>query len=150
MRTQDEIVDFLRSHVGGFTVEALIGYLDLAHAKEFLKPTAKAKAEEWKQDPIEGVLKELADYMAFAWGKVEDHRGISAGRSVQKCSAWAWLLGREDVYEYANNDDHYAQYGAPALKHICEAFGLPVPQDEGVQRMCEGLPCHDGCESGCG
>src|SRR5277367_4801730 len=108
------------------------------------------KEEDWESASLEDALGELREYMVFAWGKVEDHRGISAGRSVDKCAAWAWLLGRDDVYKAAHDGKNYAQYGAPALKLICEAFDLPVPADKGLQRMMRGEPCTDNCGNGCG
>lgn len=148
-RTQEEIVAQIRAVSGKmlcFEPEVLLPFLDFAHAKEFLKP--EAKEADWKQSPLESALGELREYMTFAWG--EDHRGISASRSVDKCAAWAWILGRGDIYKKAHDDENYAQYGAPALKLICEAFDLPIPQGKGLQRMMAGEPCHDHCDQGCG
>jgi hypothetical protein len=151
MKTQDEIVMKVRAASGAFdfTGEALVPFLDFEHAREFLK--AEATAESWAPTPLtrEAVLAELTDYMAFAWGKVEDHRGISAGRSVEKCSAWAWLIA-DDATMATIEAAPYPQYGAPTLAAICVAFGLPIPDDEETQRMIAGKPCRHDCESGCG
>jgi hypothetical protein len=155
MRTQDEIVARMRvkeeGDLFGFAREVLACYLDFEHAREFLRP--EMTREEWEKDLPAATdaraLGEMRDYAEFAWGKAKDHRGISASRSIDKLSAWAWLLGRDDVLEKVGKTP-YAQYGCPQLQVFCEAFGFPMPDDEAAQRMMRGLPCYDGCESGCG
>lgn len=87
MRTQDEIVERLKNNKNtflSFLPEILVPYLDLEHAKPFLKP--EAKVEEWA-GPValsdDGVKESMREYMArVGWDKVENHRGISAGRTV--------------------------------------------------------------------
>lgn len=166
MRTQPEIVDLYRKRAAApfdFAGEALISFLDYDHAKEFLRP--EVTAEEWAntRHSVGGdapaharvlvgadIPEQMAGYMRFAWGKVEDHRGISAGRSVQKLAALAWLTGDDEILPFSDDNNNYAQYGAPILKYICEKYGLPVPSDEGLLRMAQGLPCVEGCEQGCG
>jgi hypothetical protein len=91
----------------------------------------------------------MRDYMEFAWGKADDHRGLSAMRSVEKFKAWVWLLGNDKLVEFCEDDDHYAYYGAPVLQRICQEYSFPIPDDAGIQRMMKGLPCKDGCTSGC-
>jgi len=153
MRTQKEIADKVRGDdsMFGFMRDALLGYLDFEHAREWLKP--ETTAEDWEKsrgasrDEV-AVRAELADYMEFAWGKVEDHRGLSAGRSVEKCSAWAWLIG-DDALEAKIEAAEYRNYGAPKRAVICQAFGLPIPEDEGAQRMIRSEACSGHCE-GCG
>jgi hypothetical protein len=153
MRTQDEIVNKIRGARGflDFTTDALLHYLDFEHAREFLKP--EATAEEWAEihTPVDDdkVIAEMRDYMSFAWEKVEDHRGISASRSVDKMAAWAWLLGDGGAYA-AIEGAGFTNYGAPKLAAVCVALGFPIPDDEGVQRMIAGQACgaYDGC--GCG
>lgn len=156
MRTQDEIVarydavkdgDFM-----GFRAEVLLVRLDWEHVSKYLKPTAERgdwdETKEGTDD--EHVSLELAGYLDFAWGKARDHRGISAERSVQKLTDLVWLLGRDDVLEQIDAAG-YAQYGAPKLKVISEAFGLPMPDSPDIVRMMAGLECDPtGCESGCG
>lgn len=165
MRTQSEIVDLYRKKAAflDFTNEVLIAFLDYDHAKEFLKPEVTAEAWEVMSRSVGGdapthsrllgesdISEQMAGYMRFAWGKVEDHRGISAGRSVQKLAALAWLTGDDEILPFSENNSNYAQYGAPILKHICEKYGLPMPSDRGLLRMAEGLPCVKDCEEGCG
>ena len=167
MRTQEEIVlriqkkskEFLN-----FESEVLYDYLDYDHAEplKLQSPMPDREQFEVQSCGIGGdaasyqhvlteaqIPEQMAGYMRFAWGKVEDHRGISAGRSVQKLAALAWLLGDDDVVAFAENEGNYAQYGAPILKHICEKYGLPIPDDAGLLRMMEGSPCEDGCGMGC-
>lgn len=151
MKTSKEICEYIKKNEGfmSFAAEALIGLLPFEYAKTWLKPEAMAAG--WKQDDTsdEAVRAVLADYMEFAWGKVEDHRGISAGRSVDKCTAWAWYLRGDDIVEQVEAAG-YAQYGAPKLAVICREFGLPIPDDSTIKRMVAGEPCGPGCESGCG
>lgn len=154
MRTQDEIVERINNDrsMFNFAAEVLLPYLDFDHAKPFLKE--EATRDMWEEDgrqalTKEAILDELTKYMAFAWGKVENHRALSAGRSVEKLSAWVWLLG-DDATLKAVEEAGYAQYGAPKLAVICHAYNLPIPGEETVQRMIEGKPCVDGCHEGCG
>jgi hypothetical protein len=157
MRTQEEILERIRSmqasgDIFGFAREVLIEYLDFECAKEFLKPEPETTTEEWEENrpsTDEDARVAARKYAEFAWGKVQDHRSLSAGRSIVKMSAWAWLLGLSDAVVLADIED-YAQYGAPKLKILCEAMGLPVPDEEWAIRMMRGKPCRDGCEDGCG
>jgi hypothetical protein len=131
-----------------FGREALIQFVPFDHAKEFLKP--EITREEWDKDvtPLnrETVVEQIKDYMTFAWGKVENHRGLSASRSVSKMQAWLWLLGDEGKIDW----DNYSQYGAPILSEICKLYGLPIPDNTFVANMIKGELCgsYDGC--GCG
>jgi len=96
----------------------------------------------------EFVKTEAIKYLDFAFGKAIDHRGISAGRSVQKMREYAWLLGYDDVVKFAEDDTNYQNYGVPILKKMAEVFGVPLPAE--IQQWPDGEPCHPGCESGCG
>lgn len=155
MQTQSAIVTRLNERKSApldFFPEVVIGFLTFNQAKPFLnfKTTSEEEVrEKWAADALmeETVLAEMKEYMAFAWGKAQDHRGISANRSVQKMEAWAWLLERDDEIDWEN----YSQYGAPILKQVCEVFDFPIPEDEDLQRMMTGEQCSpDGCEMGCG
>lgn len=154
-RSLEEIVVRCRENRGvfGWGREAIVGFLPFKHAKEFLNPDATE--EEWGKfsDRLshESVVAEISKYMTFAWEKVEDHRGLSANRSIDKIGEWVWLLGSkyESLFK-AFEDADYAQYGAPKLKVVCDALGLPMPDSQSVRNMAEGHPCHTGCEEGCG
>lgn len=153
MRTQEEIVARYEAikadDMLGFRADVLIGHLDFEHARPYLR--ADATADEWRPDPLdaESLRKGAADYAVFAWKKVQNHRGISASRSVTKLTEFAWLLGDEALVAEIERTS-YPQYGAPKLKLVCERLGFPVPDAEPLQRMMRGEPCRDDCDEGCG
>jgi hypothetical protein len=153
MRTTEDIITYYRnkqeSDMFGFTGEVLLPYLSAEQVKPFLIPDADLS--DWKQIPLkfESIVAAMREYMEFAWGKMQDHRGISASRSVEKMQAWLWLLGDEETLTFAQSSHNYAQYGAPVLKKICEKYGFPVPEGDDIERMAKGLACEPGC-TGCG
>ena len=162
MRTQEEIVERMKAVAGddmfGFSQSVLLDALDYEHAKPHLKEDVTP--EQWAErehgvyggkeqvGPLlaEDRLKQAAlDYLKFAWGKADDHRGISAGRSVQKLTEYCWLLGHDvKVIEEAD----YPMYGCPQLKVISGLLGADLPTEPALVRMMEGSPCSEGC-SGC-
>lgn len=150
MRTFEDIVERIknRSSIFGFDAEAIIDFLPFDQAKQFLKEGVKE--EDWKTVPLtrEGVLDKMRDYMDFAWEKAENHRGISASRSVEKMGVWLWLLGDDELLKQFE-DTPYTNYGVPKLMFICQKFGFPFPDNQEVKNMAEGLPCAPGC-NGCG
>ena len=157
MKTQDEIahrikeLDSNQQDMLGFQREVLINCLDFEHATRWLKSEAPCSPEEWNKGlprTRDDVLVAMRDYMSFAWGKVEDHRGISATRSVEKMEAWIWVLGDDETLKKVQAAS-YAVYGAPQLKVVCDQYGFPVPTEESMQNMIAGMPCAPGCESGC-
>lgn len=155
MRTPDDIVVFYREVLEdgrdflGFIGDVVLNYLPREKLLLFAE-TVKIP-ERYEENPLteEYIFQEMKKYMEFAWTKVQDHRGISATRSVQKMIAWLWLLGDEGLCAFAQQDDHYPMYGAPVLLEICQKYDIPVPSDERVFRMAKGLPCHDECHEGC-
>lgn len=150
-RSQDEIAARVREiqqsgdDFWGYRQSALIDLLDFGHARPFLKPDVTES--EWAAEPVE---KTARQYLKFAFSKTLDHRGLSAERSVDKLSSYAWVLGRSDVAEQMQQDDNYPQYGAPALVIFAEAFSWPIPDDPRLARMAQGLPCEPDCQDGCG
>lgn len=151
MRTVEEIVSRIESKKGksffGFDLEVLISSLPFEDAKPYLKP--EAKAEDW-EEPTEEVVRQRAfDYLDFAYGKAADHRGLSAERSIEKLSEYAWLLGKEDVADEMVNGP-FQNYGAPGLFAFARAFDRPIPDNPGLVRMAEGKPCVEDCMEGCG
>lgn len=154
MKTLEEILAFYQAHQGrdflGFAAEVLVPYLPFDLAKSFLKP--EVTADQWTSKPIaeDAIREDMRDYMAFAWSKVDDHRGISASRSVEKMGAWLWLLGDEEMYALTDDDARYAQYGAPILKAISEKYEFPIPAGERIERMARGEKCRPDCDEGCG
>lgn len=156
MKTPREIFDRIKQVENrdymGFSTGVLLGYLPYKKAKEFLKE--EATEEEWKHDnPSEKQVKgDMEEYMGFALGKVEDHRGISSGRSIEKMTEWLWLLGDDELVNFATDSEHYENYGAPILKKICDKYGIEndILETEAFINMSEGKPCCAECDEGCG
>lgn len=133
-RTQDEIVQRVHAvrpdDVLGWHCEVLIPQLDYDHAREFLKPDVTA--EEWAADLAadRGEHADLtavaASYLTFAFGKAYDERSISAERSINKLTEYAWLLGRDELAERMASGREYGSYGLPLLRAFAEEFDLPV------------------------
>lgn len=152
MRSPDEIVARVKmldedgGDFFGFQRTDLVSVLDFEHAQPFLRP--EATAADWETPPTDDELRQRAiDYLTFAFEKAQNHRGISAGRSVDHFSAWLWLLGiLPDNWE----DIDYAQYGVPKLFAACGALGQPVPTDPDLVNMSQGIRCVPDCEEGCG
>jgi len=152
-RTQNEIVARLHKiqaagcDMFGFATEVLAAYLDKEHIAEFVKP--ETDLSEWVPEPLDQAGEAGAEYLDFAFGKAEDHRGISAGRSIIKLAEFAWLQGRDDVVA-AMDDTPYPNYGVPQLMVYARMFELPVPNSPTLARMGQGKRCVPHCDSGCG
>jgi hypothetical protein len=158
LKTVEEIAKFIRDDdsMFGFKVDVCLQYLPFDQAREFLKP--EVTAEEWSISvhPLteDGLKTDMLDYMDFAIGKALDHRGLSAGRSVEKMQAWLWLLGDKETWAFADEDANYKNYGAPILKYICEKYGYSLDKLDKWDRlkfdnMALGKLCQAGCEDGC-
>lgn len=150
-RTQDEIlarfIEANKDDMFGFRTSVLAEHLTY----EKLAATAafemdKIGEADWQ--PVTDTESVARDYLTFAIGKIEDHRGISASRSVDKLREYAWLLGRDDVVDAMDAAD-YAQYGAPQVKAFANTIDWPWPADVELNRMADGDPCRPGCEDGC-
>lgn len=159
MKTYEEIVKRIEQKIKepfDFQHEVLLPYLPFEHVKQFFKPEViEEVAKSWEVQPLtrEFVLEEAKTYMEkYGWPKCQDHRGISAGRTVDKMITWTWLLDDDDFVEVIERmlDTSYAQYGAPILKRICEQYDWPIPDDKETKRMMDGLPCAPNCDMGCG
>lgn len=147
-RTQDEIVARIRTVADqdffGFRYGVLVMALNFEHACEFL--VEDAADDGWEVADAETVDREAREYYAFALGKIADHRGISAKRSVDRLTEYAWLLGRDDVVAAMDAAD-YPQYGAPKVRAF--GLGLEWPDEPALRRMAEGEPCRPDCDEGC-
>ena len=164
MKTQEQIVEMLGDKGTqvfdsflGFYKEVLLDFVTFEYAKPLLNQDFVAKVEtgeeEWTsiEPNRDNVLAPMRKYIEeYGWPKAQDHRGISAGRTIEKMRAWAWLLDDGDELFTKIRNAAYPQYGAPTLKVICEHLDWPVPEDAGLQRMMQGLPCVPDCEEGCG
>lgn len=148
MRTVDEVLARLKlvksSDTFGFASEVLIRYgMSGADAER----AGYAPLEPWPPPSHEALQAETLGYLAFAWDKALNHRGLSASRSVQKMTEFLWLLGHDA--DVLLSDVAYPQYGAPILKRCAEVLGQSVPESPFLVRMMQGLPCREGCEMGC-
>jgi hypothetical protein len=137
LRTQDEIVAKLDDNTierfMDFTPDVLVPALEWEFAKKYLKEDYVEKVEKEEEkfeytSDIKTIVQEFLDYMVFAWGKAENQRGLSASRSINKLSAWLWLLNREDLVSTIEDNNLYNPYGAPALIEVCNQLGIEVPE----------------------
>lgn len=138
MRTTKEIIERARKlkkiDFFGFEFADIVMCLSFEDAKQLLseEQITETNKKEWgdpKPRDRESVLNEIIDYMPFAWGKANDRRGLSAGRSILHMSAWFWLLGEDDLSNFLED---YEYYGKGKLRAICEALGLDWKQwDDG-------------------
>lgn len=108
---------------------------------------------EWGE--VRPVHEQARGYYQFALGKAQDHRGLSAGRSVVKLAEFAWLLGQDELSAQMRtmaDSEKFAPYGAPILKHFAEGMRLVYPDDGNnylLWRMGNGWPCRPDCDMGC-
>ena len=157
-RTPDEIVTEVKRRYEdsflGFHREVMLPVLPWEHIHPFLKEgnelTEDSYAAEMQMpSTVEAQMKEAREYCAFAWEKAIDHRGISAGRSVEKMRAHFWLMGREGEIDW----ERYAPYGVPILRQICEVLDWPIPSASEetahgtLGPMLDGDPCSPDCSS---
>ncbi|MEU4555736.1 hypothetical protein [Micromonospora violae] len=156
IRTQEEIVSRVwalranRGDIFGFREEVLVEALDLEHARQVITPRHPG---EWTQRVDHETY--ARNYLRFAAGKILEHRGNSASRSVDKLSELAWLLGRDDIAAGMGRAG-YPMYGAPKVTAFADGFGWPLLDDldgddrRALARMAEGQQCDPrGCERGC-
>lgn len=159
MRSQQEIVDRIvrfieeRSDPLNFRLEVLYMALTSESAETLFGSAFKDDADlSWDKpvyDSDETTRRAAIEYLAFAFGKALDHRGISVGLSVAKMREFLWLLGIEDqVADW----ETYANYGCPVLRQVAKVLDVKEPDDERFDRMARGLICEEsGCpEMGCG
>jgi hypothetical protein len=130
----------------GWRRETLVSTLPYSQALPFLAepPTPTI----WEEERVVDVAAEARAYLRFAIDKISNHRGISAGRSVDKLAEYAWLLGQEHIVDDMIAAE-YPQYGAPKIRAFALGMGWPWPDDEWLRRMVDGAPCRPDCQEGC-
>lgn len=135
-KTQQEILEkCLNDSIFGNEKEVLVHYLDFEYAKEFYKDEFvtdvlnNKKDKPLKIDDIFETAQDFLDYMIFGWSKALDERSLSASRTISKCGACLWLLGRDDLYYIIHSDVLYNPYGMPNLIEVCENLGIKVPEE---------------------
>lgn len=92
----------------------LIAWLPYALAKPFLKPDFQEDEFKELTDELEKKcptpMAHVKDYLTFAWGKANNCRGISAGRSLDHLTSWLWLDGFDLVdTEWWKDYDYYGK-----------------------------------------
>ena len=111
----------------GFEVDEYTPYMSCGGLRAIAKEgtTDEDIAEVQSELTQEAMLKEMEEYMEFAWGKANDERGISANRSIQHYIAWTWLAGDRDLSAEVERlyAEEYDFYGKPILRKICEFYG---------------------------
>lgn len=122
-KTDEQILEHIekikREDFFGFITRDLIGFLSFENAKSFLKEGVTK--EEWIPSLKDrgSILKQMEQYMNFAWDKANNCRGLSAGRSLDHMAVWLWMIGEEEA---ADAFGGYSHYGKPHLRAICEHF----------------------------
>lgn len=135
MRTHKEIQDLI-DRFEKWPHEDFIGF----------KREALQTALAMKEGDEDALIKEAKEYLVFAIGKAVNHRGLSAGRSVDKLTCWCWVLEHTNFPD--NHGQPYTNYGVPILKWAAEKIGADWPTDDPVlNAMAEGKKCPE-CESG--
>lgn len=157
MRSEEEIVQRIKEiqergdDLFGVESGNLLVQLEFEEAKPFLRPDVTK--EEWQPVTLQASKETAVGYVPFAIGKMDDHRGLSAGRSIDHMRGWIWLHGTDAEYKEFDALP-YTNYGAPKVKLFCTVMGCEDLWDTystpGVRRMAEGLPCRDNCNDGCG
>lgn len=149
-RSQAEILDRYRrirdDDWAGFRRDALASLM----TADTINATGDYKPITDDEHAAAAPLAALRDYFPFACEKATDHRGISASRSVEKLTEFAWAAGFDDAVA-AMDAAPYQNYGAPQLHALAQAVdGLVWPDTEALNNMSAGEPCQPGCEQGCG
>lgn len=153
MRTTQEILDRIKltteRDMFGFEWHEYLAYLSFNEAKGagLLKDDATDDGWVIVSRRREDVLVQMKDYMAFAWGKANDCRGISANRAICHYVAWTWMAGDDAVSNkladclYGDGEGDYNYYGKPQLVEIADHYGWPwADLDDGKWRQSESGP----------
>lgn len=160
-RTDGEITNRMTAiaddDVFGFARQVLARALPYDDATRMNLVADGCTREQWDTGLLIGdeLIIKARGYLTFAIGKIIDHRGISASRSVQKLTEFAWLMRRDDVVATMDAAG-YAQYGAPMVRAFAHGMGwgddwdAAVADNPGLVRMAGGAPCVPDCQEGCG
>lgn len=140
MRTTQEILERIKEvekdDFFGAIRSDLMDFLPFAEAKQFLKGGVTEDQWNQKENTRDSIIKEIVDYLPFAWDKANNCRGLSAGRSIDHMSAYAWLLGDEELRGL--EEVEYEHYGKEKLEYMCKVAGVdPKQWDDGVRTNTE-------------
>ena len=132
--SQEEILKYFEEiypdDMFGFSLEVLDDYLPTEYMKEnFIDVENIAEFEEYranlKELTIEDTVQDMLDYLVFGWTKIEDQRGLSAGRNVMKLKVWFHILSRPDLVNIISQE--YTNYGRDNMLEIFEKLSLYNP-----------------------
>lgn len=111
----------------GFETGEYFPYLPFEAMRKNAKEDAADDQLREAMKPLgrDSIVKEMEDYMEFAWEKANGCRGISAGRSLAHYVAWTWLAGDAEFSAKLEQeiDRNYRYYGKDILVMICEHYG---------------------------
>ena len=101
--------------------KCLIPFLPFEYLRSLCKD--EYSDEEVREDMIEltreNVIKEMKDYLPFAFDKCIGERGLSANRSMGHYLEWIWLIDDEFYNKiYTEYNENYCEYGYNILKMI--------------------------------
>lgn len=154
MKNLNDLIDAVKNYKEQFPEDVLcfgqsdlLEFIPYEHVKDLVNDdvTEEAWNKDITQPTEENIRKKIISYMDFAIGKAEDHRGLSAGRSINHFQTWTWILGDYDKIDWKN----YANYGAPILKQLCELYSISFPDIGAISRMADGEKCTGDCQEGC-
>ena len=134
-RTPDEIVAQIEAWEDddwmGTKRGDLIEHLPYSHAKPFLQDGVTEN--EWEEQRRSGPdpWERAEDYLDFAAGKIEDERGLSAGRSVDHFIAWSWLLDPTGEATRQIEAAPYGWYGENQVATFARLFEMRWPRMQG-------------------
>ena len=133
MRTDDEILARIEARKEedffGFELTDLLIRLPFEKARPYVSDEITEAGWTTLPRDRDSVLKEMHEYMSFAWDKANNCRSLSAGRSMCHYMAWVWLVGDEEVFGDLTD---YQYYGKDNLVKICNHYGWDSSQwDDG-------------------
>lgn len=134
-RTQQEILDRI-AHIGPtdlfrFQTNDLADYLTKENLATLLENPNDAHSHDQRTTPP---AEHIAEYMAFAWYKANNTRGLSSMRSLEHMKAWVWLDNQPELLAILEGTD-YHYYGKDHLVAICKHYNIdwrPLDNDEWV------------------
>lgn len=121
MRTLDDVKARLEETKKDFEEHVMVQTAGGFHPLMVFVPECYKEGFEHECPEIthENVVKEMKEYIDFAYKKAETERGISASRTMWKFGHWLWILEDDEI------DCHnYTCYGIPQLNAISEKYGL--------------------------
>lgn len=157
MRTNQDILDYINrgytSDGWGTKYRNFRSHLSFHNAKHLFDQTELVSKEVWirdhqKPNTKKGIVKEMLDYMPFAWEQANNEDKLACARSLYNFEAWLWLLGNDwDEFNYLDKDSgetYYFEeltmfddtfYGKTYLELICKCFGWDYSEWDNGERV---------------